>query len=352
MNHISLIIPAYKPDEKLLSVIDDALGVGFSDIIVVDDGSGAPFAEIFERVAAHSECTLLRHPANKGKGAALRTAFSYALENRPDGIGVVTADADGQHKIDDILAAAEKMKKTGKVVLGCRDFSAPEVPPRSKFGNLCTRTVFKLFFGMTVTDTQTGLRAFPQSVLSDFVKVKGDRYEYETNMLLYMSRESIPFTEVTVDTVYIDDNASSHFRVIRDSIRIYGLIVKYLCSSAAAMIIDNGVFFLLKQFPLISIPFLPQTFLATFLARVVSSFVNYSVNARAVFGEKTSKKTLLRYYTLAVCQMTVSAVVLFAIEKILFVNFAAISTLLKMLVDTILFFACFRLQHRWVFNAK
>lgn len=352
MNHISLIIPAYKPDEKLLSTIKGAIAVGFSDIVVVDDGSGVSYEEIFKSAEQCSGCTLLRHTDNKGKGAALKTAFSYILENRPNGVGVVTADADGQHTTRDIQLVAEKMKETGHIVLGCRDFSIAEIPPRSRFGNLCTRTVFKLFFGMRVTDTQTGLRAFPRAVLSDLLKIKGDRYEYETNMLIFMSQSALSYEEVTVETVYMDNNASSHFRVIRDSIRIYGLIVKYLCSSAASMVVDNLVFFLLKQFPFITFLGVPQTFLATAVARIVSSLVNYTINSKVVFGENGDKKTLSRYYLLAVCQMAVSASALFVIEKLLFVNHAFISTLLKMLVDTVLFFMSFRLQHKWVFKTK
>ena len=352
MKNISLIIPAYKPDEKLLTTLSDASNVGFTDILVVDDGSGEQFNDIFSKVEQLPYCTLLRHPVNKGKGAALKTAFAYFLKNKPHSIGVVTADADGQHLTKDILAVSEKLSATKHIVLGCRDFSSNDVPLRSKFGNYCTINVFKLFLGMKISDTQTGLRAFPKFVLPDLLKIKGDRYEFETNMLFFMSRNSIPFEEVVIDTVYIENNSSSHFRVIRDSIRIYGLIIKYLLSSIAAMLVDNLLFFLLKLFPILSIAAIPQTFVAAFLARIISSLVNYFINAKVVFSDKANYKTLIKYYALATIQISVSAIIVFLLEKLLFVNLAIVSTVLKMIVDTILFFISFRIQHKWVFNSK
>ena len=352
MKNIALIIPAYKPDAKLLNTINDAQNVGFDDILIIDDGSGEQFDNVFSKVEEIAGCTLLRHEINKGKGAALKTAFSYFLENRPDGIGVITADADGQHLTKDIIATAQKMKENGNIVLGCRDFTAPQVPPRSKFGNRCTISVFKLFFGMKVSDTQTGLRAFPRDVLPKLLEVKGDRYEYETNMLFFMSKNSIPFDEVVIDTVYIDDNASSHFRVVRDSIRIYGLIIKYLLSSIAATGVDGISFFLLKQFPFITIACIPQTFIAAIFARIISSLVNYFINAKVVFDGKTNPKTLAKYYALAAVQILVSSALVYLLECIFGVKYAIVSTAIKLVVDTILFFASFRIQHKWVFNTK
>ncbi|MBQ1502402.1 MAG: glycosyltransferase family 2 protein, partial [Clostridia bacterium] len=158
---ISVVIPAYKPDEKLLVLIDELAAVGFSDIIVVDDGGGREYAKIFEDVALRPFCTVLTHELNRGKGAALRTAFTYVDEARRDGKGLVSADADGQHLPEDIKASALKMIETGKVILGSRDFSDPSVPGRSRVGNRITSIVFRLFFGMKITDTQTGLRAIP-----------------------------------------------------------------------------------------------------------------------------------------------------------------------------------------------
>ena len=352
MKNISVIIPAYKPDEKLLDTINSILEIGFSDIIVVDDGGGKEFDKIFDEVSNISECTLLRHAENKGKGAALKTAMQYFCDNRKNMIGAVTVDADGQHLAKDIKAVCECMAKKGTIVFGCRDFSGDNVPARSKFGNKVTINIVRLFFGLKVSDTQTGLRAFPRDIIPEMLTVKGERYEYETQMLYYMSKRGIAFNEVKIETVYLDDNSSSHFRPIRDSIRIYSLVIKYLLSSLAATVVDELAFLLLKHYEFFALPFLPDTFTASFIARAISSIVNYLINAKAVFGDKVNKKTILKYCTLVIVQVTVSAAAVYAIEHLLSIDNAFISTLIKLIVDAILFFFSFRIQHKWVFGGK
>ena len=350
MNGVTLIIPAYKPDEKLLSTIDSAIKAGFGDVLVVDDGGGKEFEHIFNRVRATEGCTVLVHPKNRGKGAALKTAFTYFLENRKDKVGVVTADADGQHRTEDIVSVARSMKESGRIALGYRNFSLDSVPARSKFGNKMTSGVFRIFFGMRVKDTQTGLRGFPVSVLPEMCHVKGDRYEYETHMLIAMSRRGLPFEEVEIETVYIEENQSSHFRPIVDSIRIYAILIKYLFSSLLSTLVDASVFFLLKLFDFLKIIPIPLTFTAAFIARAVSSLVNFAVNSKVVFDEKMSAASMLKYYILVVIQICISALVTFGLESVFKVDSAGLSTLVKVIVDTVLFFFSFRIQHKWVFN--
>lgn len=354
MKSVSVIIPAYKPDQKLIATLNDLVAAGFSDILVVDDGSGESFAPVFEQVKAIPECTLLRHPVNRGKGAALKTAMSFFLDNRPEQAGVVTADADGQHLAADIAAVSRAMLEGGNIVFGVRDFSAANVPAKSRAGNRITIAVFRLFFGMKISDTQTGLRAFPRDLLPEIIRAKGDRYEFETHMIFLMNRLKLTLDEVKISTVYIEDNQSSHFRVVRDSIRIYSLILKYLLSSIAGAVIDEGVFYLIKLLfgTIAMVWFIPSTFIAAFGARVVSSLVNYLINAKVVFEGKTNKQTLVRYYILAVAQILVSAAVVFLLEHLLSISSAALSTLIKVVVDTVLFFFSFRIQHKWVFNDR
>lgn len=228
LSQISVVLPSLDPDEKLTAVIDGLLCIGFTDIILVNDGSKAENLHFFTDVAAaHPEIHLLHHEVNRGKGAALKTAFQWFLENRPDGLGVVTVDGDNQHHPADTRACCEKMLETGHVVLGCRDFDQDDVPPRSRFGNKTTSTVFKIFVGMTISDTQTGLRAIPRKAMEIFCGVAGDRFEYETNMLLAIKDHGLAFDEVKIRTVYIEENASSHFHPVRDSWRIYKLILSH-----------------------------------------------------------------------------------------------------------------------------
>ena len=347
---VSVIIPAYKPDEKLLHTLNELVRTGFTDILVVDDGSGAAFEAVFEKVKAIPQCTLLRHGVNRGKGAALKTAFVYFLDNRPDGTGVVTADADGQHLAEDIAAVSERMLSGGHIVLGVRDFSGAHVPSRSRRGNRITIAVFRLFFGMKISDTQTGLRAFPRSVMAEISQAKGERYEFETQMLFLMSQRKIPFDEVSIETVYIEENRSSHFRVVRDSVRIYSLILGYLLSSVAAAVVDALAFFLFKSVHFLGVLPIPLTWSAAILARIISSLTNFLINAKLVFHGKADKGTLARYYILAVVQITVSTALVYFAERLFSVTAPWLSTLIKAAVDTVLFFLSFRIQHKWVFN--
>ena len=349
-SEVSIIIPAYQPDDKMINVIKNLVKVGFSDLLVVDDGSEESHNHIFEEIQKISECTLLKHPINRGKGAALKTAIAYFLSNRPDKRCVVTVDADGQHLTKDIEAVANAALNSEKIVLGVRNFSNPGVPARSKMGNRITSIVFRLFFGMRIKDTQTGLRAFPQKYLPELLNVEGDRYEYETNMLFFMNRRNIPFEQVEISTVYLDDNKSSHFRAVRDSVRIYALILKYLFSSIASAVIDELLFYIFKGFFFLLFIPIPLTYTAAFLARVVSSFVNYAINAKHVFHGNVNRKTMVRYYTLAVLQIAVSASLVFLTEHIFRITSLTLITLVKTAIDTILFFFSFRIQHKWVFH--
>ena len=351
MERITVLIPAYKPDKKMLVTLDELVKAGFSDILVVNDGSGEEFEPIFDVVKKMPQCTLLVHPENKGKGAALKTAFQYFLDNREDKECIVSADADGQHLTKDIIATAMASVEQGSVVLGVRDFNDPNVPSRSKMGNQITCGVFRLFFGMKIQDTQTGLRAFPRKYLEEILKAKGDRYEYETNMLFIINRKQIPLSEVKIETVYIEENKSSHFRVVRDSIRIYALILKYLLNAVGSAVIDELAFFIFKNMGFLAtiIP-IPLTFTAAIFARIVSSLFNFFVNAKVVFGEKADVKSFVKYYILAAVQISISASVVFLLEKVLHIESNIVSTLIKVVVDTVLFFFSFRIQHKWVFN--
>ena len=346
---ITVIIPSYKPDSKLINTLTGIKAAGFDDIIVVDDGGGDEYFHFFGE-AERIGCTVLHHEVNRGKGAALKTAFSYFAENRRDFAGAVTADADGQHLPEDIAAVALEMKEKGSVILGSRDFSDPHVPTRSRFGNRCTSLMFRLFIGMKITDTQTGLRAIPSQYIRDVMDAKGDRYEYETQMLFLMKQKKIPYVEKTISTVYIDDNASSHFRPVRDSLRIYSMILMFAFSSLASTAAENLLYLLSL---LIVGTFLDKVYATVIfyvIARIMSSILNYTLNAKVVFNGKTNKQTLLRYMTLAVCLLITAVSLSGSIVWVFDVKNPIINTCIKICVDTALFFLSFRIQHSWVFG--
>ncbi len=367
LSKISVVLPSLDPDEKLIAVIDGLLEHGFTDIILVNDGSKQENLHYFEdQAAAHPEIHLLHHSVNRGKGAALKTAFSWFLENRPDGLGVVTVDGDNQHHPADTRACCENMLKTSHLTLGCRDFTLPDVPARSRFGNHTTSAVFKLFVGMTVSDTQTGLRAIPRKVLPKLLEVYGDRFEYETNMLLALKSNAIPFEEVKIRTVYIEENASSHFHPIRDSWRIYKLILahffRYTAVSLVSALVDNGIYALLDWLihtlagsSAVAFVGLSLTAVCATCARIVSSLFNFFMNKKVVFKTNTGTgRALLRYYALAVPQLIAQILLTQGLYWLLHIPEGAtgLRTLIYAIVMTVLYILSFMIQQRWVFAPK
>ena len=217
MNDIIVVIPAYEPDEALVALIEN-LRSGFNKFIVVDDGSKTA-DETFARVEKMPGVTLLRHEVNRGKGAALKTAFTKVLADFPDAAGVVTVDADGQHLPEDVANVAKATRENpGRYTLGVRAFSG-DVPLRSRFGNAWSRYFFFLLTGVMIYDTQTGLRGMPRDLLPELVAMPGDRYEYEMRMLVAAARKKLKPVQIQIKTVYLNDNKASHFNPIRDSIR-------------------------------------------------------------------------------------------------------------------------------------
>ena len=355
LSRISVVLPSLDPDDKLIAVVDGLLEYGFSDIILVNDGSKPENLHYFTDLAAqHPEITLLTHEVNKGKGAALKNAFRFFLQNRPEGVGVVTVDGDNQHHPEDTRACCEHMLETGHVTLGCRDFSLPEVPSRSRFGNRTTSAIFKIFVGMTISDTQTGLRAIPREVLEQLVDVYGDRFEYETNMLLAFKTKGIPFDEVKIRPVYIEENKSSHFRVIHDSWRIYKLILahffRYTLSSLASAVVDTLGYALLDN----TLPLTGMALTATagIGARVVSSLLNFFLNKKVVFKTNVSTgKAMLRYYMLALPQMALQILLTQGVYSLFGIGESAgvLRTVIYAVVMTVLYFVSYMIQQRWVF---
>lgn len=345
--NVTVIIPSLNPDKNLLNLVNELYDNGFDDIVIVNDGSDEEHLKYFPNTERMPFCTVLKHCRNRGKGAALKTAFEFFSENREGKDGVVTIDGDGQHLTNDIAACVDKMLESGKVVLGVRDFSEESVPRKSRIGNRITRTVFKLFCGLNISDSQTGLRAIPAEAVGEIVNVKGQRYEYETNMLLEFKKRHIDFSEQPIDTVYINGNAGSHFRPFVDSIRIYKLILSFAFSSLFSMLVELAVFYLALRF------FFKGTYdvlLATVLSRVISSIFNFSFNRKKVFdGEGGLGRSLFRYILLAIPLAAASMGSIKGLSLLVGAESAVIKTLLKMLVDTILFFVSFRVQQNWVF---
>lgn len=227
---IAVIVPALNPPATFGSFVRDLVADDWRHIIVVDDGSSPDFRPLFDDVEPLDGVTVLRHEVNRGKGAALKTAYQHCLTHLPTLAGVVTADSDGQHLPRDIAAVGDRLVANvdagrAATVLGTRDFTRGDIPPKSKFGNRLTSRLVHVLFGVYLRDTQTGLRAFPTSLLPFCLETDGDRFEYEMNVLLHLIHARKPIDEVDIATVYLDaTNSETHFRPVTDSARIYKLI--------------------------------------------------------------------------------------------------------------------------------
>jgi len=230
----AILIPAYKPDHRLVHLVERLSSASPALIVIVNDGSPAEHAPVFAALEAIPRVSVLSHAVNQGKGAALRTGFRN-IDNLPGEITcVVTADADGQHSVKDILAVAEAAAQQPEaMIIGSRRFDK-DVPPRSMFGNTVTRWVMRLFFGVRLWDTQTGLRAIPRRLLPELNEIPYDHYELEIVMLLIAQRRSVPLIEIPIETIYIEGNRGSHFKPLRDSARVYWVLFRYAFSSKDA----------------------------------------------------------------------------------------------------------------------
>lgn len=224
MDDIAILIPAYEPDEQLPRFVA-AIRRTFRHVVVVDDGS-ATGSGAFTAVRRNVDVVLV-HSRNRGKGAALRTGLAWIRDNLPDVRGVVTADADGQHRPHDVLRVAMALRsRTGGIVLGVRAFSG-NVPLRSRFGNWWARQIFRLLTGASVADTQTGLRGIPRDLFAQMLAIPGDRYEYEMEMLAQAATFPQPPLQISIETVYIAANKSSHFQPLRDTLRTQGVMFRH-----------------------------------------------------------------------------------------------------------------------------
>ncbi len=346
MENIILIIPSYKPNRQIMMEFMEDVKEEFRNIIVVDDGSGKEYADFFQEIEKKG-ITLLKHNVNLGKGRAIKTAFNYALNEYEHMIGVVTADCDGQHHIKDIIKCANKLKENlNKLVIGSRDFNESQVPLRSKFGNKMTIAILGAFVGLRVSDTQSGLRAYGIETMKRFLNISGERYEYETNTLIDCKESNIQIEEVPISTIYIKNNSTSHFNPIKDSIIIYKIFIKYIIASLSSFILDILIFWMLiKIFPQFKVGIITEIVVVTIIARILSSTYNFFINAKMVF-KNANRTSIIKYFILVVLQMLISA---FTVSEIfLFTHIS--STVIKVIVDAVIFIINFIIQREWVFK--
>lgn len=351
--NMPIIIPAYEPDERLLSLLITLNKEKIGPVIIVDDGSGEGYSEVFaqaEALVKPYNGILLVHETNKGKGRALKTAFRYILENIPDSAGAVTADSDGQHTADCIKKIVKALSDNpDALILGVRSLKGKDIPWKSRIGNSITERVFAFVAGIHISDTQTGLRGIPREFMQFLLDVPGERFEFETQMLLE-SVKRFPIVEIPIETIYDSaENHQTHFNPITDSIKIYRILgkkfFKYFFSSVSSSVVDLILFLVFCR--LLENRWGFYIAIATILARIISAIYNYSINYLLVFKSKERiSNTGIKYFVLAIVQMGLSAVLVSAGVSLLpFIP----KVVVKIIIDSILFLASYYIQQKYVF---
>ena len=365
ISQVWVLIPAYKPESRMVDLLKALVRQGFAAerLLVVNDGSGAEYAPLFE-AAREMGTVVLTHPGNRGKGAALKTGIGYVLHQ--GAAPVVTCDADGQHAPEDIRRVAQAaLENPDALVLGVRD--KRQMPPKSRAGNGLTCFFLGILTGLWIPDTQTGLRALPAQGLERYLALEGERYEYETAMLIDARWACVPVVQVVIRTLYFDRNAGSHFRPLRDGFLIYRLMLgqmgRYLISSALAGAVDLGLFVLLRQVLPETIAYLhvagsalgrtlgfllPQDIgVPALIARAASSLLNYLINKDMVFRRRGGKRSLLYYYLL------VAGVLLCGVQIARGLAQLGMNPVMaKVIADAAMFAVSYQAQQSIVFRAR
>lgn len=350
-----VVIPALDPDGTLPGFAASLLEQGAEQIVVVDDGSREDCRGIFQALEALEGCTVLRHQVNQGKGRAMKDAFAYISgQERWTGCAVVTADADGQHSVEDVCAVGRAaLEAPDQLVLGVRDLTLPQVPARSKVGNRLSSWAFRTLYGPRLGDTQTGLRGIPWELLGWCGEIRGERFEYEMNMLIKAARERIELRQVTIQVIYYDNNQGTHLRTVRDSWRVFVILISglgwYTASSVLSAATDVLAFWLCSAVIFSRLSPLFCYWWSTLTARALSSSLNYTLNRRYVFGGRPSGRTLVRYYVLWACQLLCSYLLLLVLERLLPGIYPTVN---KALGDIILALCSYQVQMHWVFREE
>lgn len=348
---VGIVIPALDPDQRLLTLLQQLLQLDqlTKKIVVVDDGSAS--SAIFDQIEAMAErqVVVLHHEQNQGKGAALKTAFQYFLAQNPQPQGIATLDADGQHTVTALLDCLKMFAQfPDDLILGTRQFTQ-EIPFRSRFGNVLTNGIVRLLTRIPVSDTQTGLRVIPIDYVRELVDFPGQRFEFEFDMLLRAREFGIVLREQPIPTIYLDGNASSHFRVIRDSISIYSRFLKFSASGLISFVVDISLFALISAW--LGNRSFRGIMVATIGARLLSAVVNYALNHRIVF-DNAGQQTLIKYGALFLGQMLLSGILTSGFTTLLPGHGEFTSVLAKMIVDLGLFLLSYYLQKNYIFKER
>lgn len=387
MHNITVIIPSYNPDVKLTMFVDELIMSGFSDIVIVDDGSDFSDRKVmtaFEYVESKEECTLLHHDKNMGKGMALKTGFKYCMAKRTSDTLVVTADDDGQYTAEQIIECLEyydnyldevraetleqgenassvdminssrdiDIMENRPILLAPRDFRDTNYAARKRMLNHVSGFVMKYLCSVKVKDVQTGLRFIPYEHMDKLIKVEGDGFDYEINMLVEMKYEKINHIE---KQILIEPVAKQYaaYNPLRDIVKFLGVMVKYAVSSLSATVIDLIAFYVLMLVcgsESMGMDESVSLLVATIVSRIISATFNCVVNRRTVFkSDMPLKGVIVKFYIFTMFRAVLSYGAVYGLAYLLGSYGANLTVVIKLVVDLILFFVGYDIQKKWIF---
>lgn len=340
--NLAVLIPAYRPGDTLTNLVEALVRQPWRAIVVVNDGSEPEYDDCFDSLTKFPRVRVLRNSVNLGKGAALKAGMNFVLGELSDCLGVVTADADGQHHPDDIAKVAKTLEaRPDNLILGARQFGG-KVPLRSRIGNQITRLAFFLTTGRKLSDTQTGLRGIPQRLIPSLLRISTSGYEFELDMLVACKHHAYPIQEVSIRTIYEAGNSSSHFNPLLDSLRIYFVLLRFSFVSLATAVVDNLAFIAVFIA-------LAEVLSAQVIGRTAAVLFNYPLARKAVFLSRERHSVALpKYLLLVIGSGTVSYMLISFIH-----NYVSVGVIwAKIVAESTLFLANFALQRDFVFTRK
>ncbi len=339
---IHAVVPAYNPGKIIVDVIESARRHADA-VVIVDDGCDAGNRVYLERCSRYAGVSLLTHAKNCGKGFALMTGIGRCLDRMQAGDYILTMDSDGQHDPEDIVKFRALLSERPDVrfVIGER-LDTRAMPVKSRIGNSLASAVFRLQTGVSVQDTQTGMRLFCKPFAQRvYDEVRPGRYEMEMDMLILAAHSLARIDSVEIRTIYIDGNDGTKFQALADSWRILARLVRYTLVSIASFLIDYLLFVLLSS--VAGVPYL----MANVAARAVSAVSNFT--GHKVFSFRSPGRTLPkagRYLVAVALALSMASVLLYVAVEYL----AIVSLIAKPLVDVLVFLVNFALLNRLVFR--
>ncbi len=221
---IYLLIPAFNPPATFVKLIQQIRCLSTVPIVVVDDGSSVKKQSIFDEIIKTENLFVIKNLENRGKGYSLKRGIEYIHSISKKYPYIVTADSDNQHSANDIFKLMNLIKEEDdRFFLGVRSFQG-DIPKRSLAGNYLCLFILKNFFNLKLKDSQCGLRAFSYSLSKEIIELKENNYDLELSMIFKTLENDIDIEQIDIETIYINDNEESQFKVLKDSFSI-GVVV-------------------------------------------------------------------------------------------------------------------------------